>query len=91
MKMHNPPHPGEMLKEGWLTPLGINITDAANQLGITRKHLSNIVNGKANVTTDIALRLEAFTGSSAKFWLGIQIDHDLWVSKDTQYDIAQVG
>lgn len=91
MTMHNPAHPGVMLKEGWLTPLGISITDAANRLGITRKHLSNIINGNANVTADVAKRLELFTGSSAKFWLNIQAAYDIWQLRDTNYDISQVG
>jgi len=91
MIMHNPAHPGKMLKEGWLTPLGISVTSAAKALGITQKHLSNIVNGRASITPDMAKRFEAFTGNTAQSWLAMQANFDLWKLKDTVYDIEKVA
>ena len=76
--MHNPPHPGEILKELWLDPQRLTISETADALGLSRKHISAIVNGRASVTTDIALRLEAAFGTSAESWLGHQMAYDLW-------------
>jgi addiction module HigA family antidote len=78
MKMHNPMHPGEILKELWLEPDGLSITRAAGVLGVGRKRLSNIVNGKSAVTAEIAVRLSIVLGTSAEVWLGHQNAHDLW-------------
>ncbi len=78
MRMHNPPHPGEILRELWLAPLGLSITAAAQQLRVSRKTLSEIVNGHASVTAEMAMRLEMAFGKSAQSWLGHQNAHDLW-------------
>lgn len=77
-RMHNPPHPGEMLRELWLDPLGLTITGASAQLNVTRKTLSEIVNGRAAVSPEMALRLEMAFGKSAQSWLGHQAAFDLW-------------
>ncbi len=76
--MHNPPHPGEILYALWLEPLGLSITAAATQLGVSRKTLSEIVNARASVTPEMALRLELAFGKSAASWLGHQAAYDLW-------------
>jgi antitoxin HigA-1 len=78
MKMHNPPHPGEIIKGLWLDPLGVSITDAAQAMAVSRKTLSKIVNGRGRVTPEIALRLSIALGSSAESWLGHQAAYDLW-------------
>ncbi len=91
MTMHNPAHPGEVLNEGWLKPLGLTVTETAKQLGVTRKHLSQIINAKASITADMSKRLEAFTGSSAKFWLNMQASYDLWQLRNVSYDIKKVA
>ena len=78
MKMYNPPHPGELIKGLWLDPMGVNITDAAQAMGVSRKTLSKIVNGRGRVTPEIALRLSMALGSSAESWLGHQAAYDLW-------------
>lgn len=78
MRMHNPPHPGELLRELWLVPMGLSITAAAEQLGVSRKTLSEIVNGRSAVTPEMALRLELAFGKSAHSWLGHQGAYDLW-------------
>lgn len=75
-RMHNPAHPGEVLKE-WI-PQGMTITAAAEQLGISRVMLSKILNMKAGITADMALRLAAWLGTSAEMWIGMQSAWDLW-------------
>jgi len=77
-RMHNPPHPGELLRELWLEPLHLSITAAAAQLNVTRKTLSEIVNARAAVSAEMALRLEMAFGKSAQSWLGHQAAYDLW-------------
>jgi addiction module HigA family antidote len=78
MPMLNPPHPGEGLKEDVLVPLGLTVTETAKALGISRKTLSEIVNGKSPITPDIAVRLErAFANPPADMWLRLQAAYDL--------------
>ena len=74
-RMHNPPHPGEVLKE-WLAD--VTVTHAAASLGVTRAYLSRILHGQAGVSADMALRLSALLGTSAEMWLGMQGAYDLW-------------
>jgi len=78
MKMHNPPHPGEVLQTLCLEPLGISLTEAAKLLGVTRKTVSKIVNGHSAITPEMALRLEIVFGSTAQTWLNMQTAYDLW-------------
>jgi addiction module HigA family antidote len=78
MKMHNPPHPGEVLNELCLKPLGISITEAAERLGVARKTVSKIINGHGDITPEMALRLEIVFGSTAQTWLNMQTAFDLW-------------
>ena len=76
---HRPPtHPGEMLLEEFLKPLGITQTAFALRLGVSFPRLNEVINGKRSVTPDTALRLARVTGMSADFWLGLQQDWDLW-------------
>ncbi len=77
-KMHNPPHPGEVLQELWLQPAEVTITAAALALGCSRKHISSIVNGRAAITADMALRLAAWLKTSPESWLTMQTAWDLW-------------
>lgn len=75
MRMHNPSHPGTVLREY----LGdITVTEAANRLGVTRTALSRVLNGAAGISVDMALRLSAALGTSPEFWLNMQVQHDLW-------------
>ena len=78
-RMHNPAHPGEILKDGW--SVGITVTGAALQLGITRATLSRILKGYAGIAADMALRLQAWMGIKAEMWLRLQAAHDLWVAE----------
>ena len=69
MRMHNPPHPGEIIKSLCLEPLEITVTDAAKALGVSRKTLSTILNGRAGVSPEMAVRLSIAFGTSAESWL----------------------
>lgn len=76
---HKPPtHPGEMLLEEFLKPLGITQSAFAIRLGVSFPRLNEVINGKRGVTPDTALRLARVTGMSADFWLGLQQDWDVW-------------
>ena len=81
MPMHNPCHPGEVLKEVCLESLGLSITRAAKGLGVTRQALSDIVNCKAGISVDMALRLSKAFGSTPETWLGMQTAYDLWQAR----------
>jgi addiction module HigA family antidote len=81
--MHNPPHPGETLREDVLPALGLTVTDAAAQLGVTRAALSRVLNGRAAISPEMSLRLEG--------WLGVENGGraDLWISQQAAYDLWQ--
>lgn len=81
MKMHNPPHPGEVLKELCLEPLELSVTRAAEALGISRKTLSAILNGRAGISPEMAIRLSIAFGTSAESWLTQQAQYDLWLAE----------
>ena len=78
MKMHNPPHPGEVLRTLCLEPLGLTVTEAARALGVSRKTLSSILNGRAGVSPEMAIRLSLAFDTSAESWLNQQLQYDLW-------------
>lgn len=77
-RMHQPSHPGEILKEDVLPDLGITVTDAAAQLGVTRVALSRVLNGQAGISAEMALRLGDWVGNGAEIWLRMQAAYDLW-------------
>jgi len=77
-KMYNPPHPGEVLQELWLEPACVTVTAAALALGVSRKHVSTIVNGRAAITADMALRLAAWLKTTPESWMSMQAAFDLW-------------
>lgn len=82
MTMFNPPHPGSILKEDVLPELGISVTEAATQLGVSRVALSRLINGKAGISADMALRLEAWMkGPTAESWVRMQAEYDLWQAR----------
>ena len=78
MKMHNPPHPGEVLKSLCLDPLNLSVTETARCLGVSRKTLSAILNGRAGISPEMAVRLSIAFGASAESWLSQQVQYDLW-------------
>ena len=75
--IHNHPHPGELLREDVLQSLGIEVTDAAHRLGMSRTSLSRVINGHAGISPDLAVRLERAGVSTARFWLTLQANYDL--------------
>jgi addiction module HigA family antidote len=77
-KMHNPPHPGEVLRDGVFTGTDIAIVDFAARIGVTRAALSRILNCRAAISPDMALRLAAALGGGAETWLHMQANYDLW-------------
>lgn len=78
MKMHSPLHPGEVIREMCLAPLGLSVTAAAEGLGVSRKALSELLNGHAGVSPEMAIRLEKAGWSDAGTWLRMQLQFDLW-------------
>lgn len=76
--MHNPPHPGEILKHDVLPELGMTVTQAAAHLGVSRVALSRVLNGRAAISADLALRLADWLPPSAESWLRMQANYDLW-------------
>jgi len=83
--MFNPPHPGETLRADVLPELGLTVTEAARQIGVSRVALSRVLNGRAAISPEMALRLERRPGvensGSADVWLGQQMNYDLWQAR----------
>lgn len=85
MRMHNPAHPGIVLREY----LGqTSVTEAAQRLGVTRAALSRILNGKAAISADMAVRLSILLGTSSNLWAGMQSDYDLWQAEQQSHDFV---
>lgn len=84
MQMYDPPHPGEIIKELCLEPLGLTVTRAAEALGVSRKTLSAILNGHAGISPEMAIRLSIAFDTSAESWLNQQTQYDLWQARQNQ-------
>lgn len=87
LQMYNPPHPGEVIKELCLAPLGLTVTRAAKALGVSRKTLSAILNGRAGISPEMAIRLSLAFDTSAESWLNQQIQYDLWLARQHQPEL----
>lgn len=87
MLMHNPPHPGEVLKELCIEPLGLTVTDAAKALGVSRKTLSAVLNGRAGISPEMAIRLSIAFDTSAESWLNQQSQFDLWQAEQHRSEL----
>jgi addiction module HigA family antidote len=87
--MKNHPHPGELLREDVLVPLGIEVTDAAQRLGISRTTLSRIINGHAGISPDLAIRLEQAGVSTARFWMNLQTNYELAKAHERKQPIVK--
>ena len=83
MKKLAPIHPGEILLEEFLKPMNISQNQVGRDLGVSPRRINEIIHGKRSVTADTALRLSAYFGNSASFWLGLQMDYDLDIAEDT--------
>jgi addiction module HigA family antidote len=81
MAMYDPPHPGEHLREDWIKPLGLTITRSAEILGVARKTVDAIVNGRAGISPEMAIRISKAFGGNPDVWLRMQMDYDLWQAK----------
>ena len=81
MNMHKPAHPGEILKEMYLSPLGLTVTQTAKALGVTRKAFSELVNCKSNISIPMALKLSKAFNTTPELWLNMQQNFDLWNAK----------
>ena len=79
--MHNPPHPGEVIRELCLKPLGLSVTDAAKHLGVSRKALSELLNGRVGVSPEMAVRLSIAFDTTSESWLSMQMEYDLWLAE----------
>lgn len=92
MEMHDPGHPGKILRELWITPLGLTITETAKALGVTRKALSDIVNGHAGISPKMAVRLSKAFNTTAEIWMEMQIQYDLWHAKrnERNYKVSRL-
>lgn len=92
-RMYNPPHPGETLREDVLPALGLTVTEAAAQLGVTRAALSRVINARAAISPAMALRIEAWLGAEhggqADAWLAQQAAYDLWQARRAGAPIVQ--
>ncbi|MCW8936222.1 MAG: HigA family addiction module antitoxin [Gammaproteobacteria bacterium] len=87
MIMHNPPHPGLIIKELCLEPLELTVTDAAKALGVSRKTLSSIINGKSNISPEMAVRLSIAFSTSSESWLNQQTQYDLWHAEQKRKEL----
>lgn len=89
MPMHNPPHPGEFIRDVYITPLEISVRKVAESLGVTASTLTRLLNGESNVSPEMALRLSKSLGRSPESWLAMQDHYDLWHARKS-VDLKQV-
>lgn len=82
MGMYNPPHPGEIIREFCVDALSLTVTDAAKSLGVTRKTFSALLNAKAGISPEMALRLSKVFGRSPEGWMKLQLQYDLWKAQN---------
>jgi len=78
MAMHNPPHPGEFIREVYIDPLGVSVRQVAESLGVAASTLNRVLNGQSSVSPEMALRLSKALGRSPESWLAMQAQYDLW-------------
>ncbi|MGH8530318.1 MAG: HigA family addiction module antitoxin [Nevskiales bacterium] len=83
MMMHNPPHPGEVIRELCIEPLGLTVTRTAKALGVSRKALSELLNGHMGISPEMAIRLSIAFGTTPESWLTQQMQYDLWQARRT--------
>ena len=81
MTMHNPPHPGEFIRETYLVPHGLSVRALATCLGVSPSTVTRVINGTSAVSPEMALRLAKCLGRSPESWLTMQMNYDLWVAK----------
>ena len=84
--MHDPPHPGEILRADYIEPLDLTVTKAAAALGVTRKTLSAVLNERAGISPPMAHRLSKALDTTPEFWVNLQAQYDLWHARETDLD-----
>ena len=89
-RMFNPPHPGEVLRDGVFEGTDMTVTEFARRIGMSRVALSRVLHGAAAISPDMALRLEGALGTSAEMWLAMQADYDLWHARKTAPKVRRV-
>jgi addiction module HigA family antidote len=87
--MKNPPHPGRVVRQDCVEPLKLTITKAAKVLGVTRQALNNLVNGKAGISPEMAVRLSKAFGGSPELWLRLQANYDLAQLRQDRIDVKR--
>ncbi|MQA89486.1 MAG: HigA family addiction module antidote protein [Gemmatimonas sp.] len=87
MRMYDPPHPGESILDLCIEPTGQTITSAAKHLGVSRKHLSSVINARAAISPALAIRLAQAYGGSAGIWIRMQAGYDAWQADHTATEI----
>jgi len=85
--MHNPLHPGLIVKESLINGTGLTVTEAALYLGVTHSTLSKLLNGHAGISTEMAVRLSKFFGNSVEMWVNLQSQYDVWEIKKVSHKI----
>ena len=90
MPMHNPPHPGLTVRHDCLEPLGLTVTEGAKVLGVTRQALNNLVNGKAGISPEMAVRLSKAFGTTPETWLRLQMAYDLAQVRQQKINVKRV-
>ena len=89
MPMHNPPHPGEFIREVYIAPFQISVRKVAESLGVSASTLNRLLNGENNISPEMALRLSKTLGRSPESWLAMQNQYDLWHARQN-VDLKQV-
>jgi antitoxin HigA-1 len=89
MPMKKPPHPGRIVRQDCIEPLGLTITGAAKALGVTRQALNNLVNEKAGISPEMAIRISKAFGGSPEMWLRLQVNYDLTRVRQREIDVKR--
>lgn len=87
MHMHNPPHPGEIIRELCLDPLELSVTEASKALGVSRKALSTLLNGRAGISPEMAVRLSIAFDTTPESWMNLQVQYDLWQAEKNRKNL----
>jgi antitoxin HigA-1 len=87
MMMYNPPHVGEILREMYLEPSNISVTEAAKRLGVSRQAISRLINEKAGISADMAIRLAKAFGTSPEYWMNMEKQYELWQAMSENEDL----
>lgn len=87
MRMHNPPHPGEIIRKLCLEPLGLSVTKAAKALGVSRNTLTSLLNGEIGISPEMAVRLSIAFDTTAESWMNQQVQYDLWQARQRRKEL----